>query len=322
VSAKTSGLAQSVQVRLLAHAKRIGVDPNMILIRFATERYLYRLSRSPHADRFVLKGALLMLVWLGEAIRPTRDADLLGLGELPDETLVEIFREVCSAGVEPDGVEFLPDSVTVAVIREADPYGGRRVIIAGRLGSARLRVQVDVGIGDAVTPAAEWLDYPSLLDFPRPRLRAYRRETSIAEKLQTMVALGSKNSRMRDFFDVFALAEREAFDGRQLTASVRSTFKRRRTAIPETLPLALTADFAAIPEKQAQWAGFLRKNRLTNAPRELAPVIERLAGFLGPILEAVRGRQDPPARWPAGGPWQATELPARQRRKPSRPQST
>jgi hypothetical protein len=137
-----------------------------------------------------------------------------------------------------------------------------------------------------------------------------------------MVALGSKNSRMRDFFDVFALAEREAFDGRQLTASVRSTFERRRTAIPNGLPVALTADFAAIPEKQVQWTGFLRKNRLTNAPRELAAVIERLAGFLGPILEAVRERRDPPARWPAGGPWQATESAARQRRKPSQPQST
>ena len=152
------GIARSVQVRLARHAKEIGVDPNLVLTRYAVERYLYRLSRSAHADRFVLKGALLLLAWLGETLRPTRDADLLGFGELSDDALVKIFREVCTVEVEPDAATFLPDSVRVAPIREEDAYGGRRVTLQARVGAARLTVQVDIGIGDAVTPAPQWLE--------------------------------------------------------------------------------------------------------------------------------------------------------------------
>jgi hypothetical protein len=162
-----SGLAHSVQVRLAQHAKTIGVDPNLALTRYAVERFLYRLSRSPHAERFVLKGALLLLVWLGETLRPTRDADLLGFGELSDDALRQIVRDICSIPVEPDAMTFLADTVDVQPIREEDAYGGRRVILEARLGPARLRIQVDVGIGDAVTPGPQWLEYPSLLDLPR-----------------------------------------------------------------------------------------------------------------------------------------------------------
>ncbi len=162
-----------MQVRLVRHARELGVDPNLVLTRFAVERFLYRLSRSPHAERFVLKGALLLLVWLGEAIRPTRDVDLLGFGDLSDESMTRVFREVCSVEVEPDAMTYLDDSIRVAAIRPGDAYGGKRVTLRARLGPARLRVQVDVGIGDAVTPEPEWLDYPSLLGFPGARLRAY-----------------------------------------------------------------------------------------------------------------------------------------------------
>lgn len=165
----------------------------------SVERFLYRLSRSAYAERFVLKGALLLLVWLGETLRPTRDADLLGFGELSDDTLRDIFREVCTVEVEPDAVSLLPDTVEVQAIREEDAYGGRRITLQGRLGTARLRVQVDIGVGDVVNPEPQWLEYPSLLGLPRPRLRAYPREALVAEKLHAMVVLGMRNSRMKDF---------------------------------------------------------------------------------------------------------------------------
>jgi len=154
-----------------------------------------------------LKGALLLLVWLGETLRSTRDADLLGFGDLSEETLAEVFRSIGTIDVEPDGVDFDPESIRVTPIRQEDPYGGTRITLTGHLGAARLRVQVDVGIGDAPTPEPNWLEYPSLLDLPKPRLRAYRPETVIAEKVHAMMVLGSKNSRMKDFFDVYALAE-------------------------------------------------------------------------------------------------------------------
>lgn len=299
----TPNLSHSVQVRLVRHAKGIDVDPNLILTRYAVERFLYRLSRSPHADRFVLKGALLLLAWLGETIRPTRDADLLGFGDLRPEALTETFVEICSLEVEPDGLTFDRSSIQVSAIRPEDAYGGQRVTLMARLGPARLRVQVDVGIGDKVTPDPAWLDYPSLLDFPRPRLRAYRPETAIAEKVHAMVVLGSKNSRMRDFFDVHALATREAFEGEVLTAALAATFSRRQTELPRELPLALTPAFAELESKEAQWAGFLRRVPSTSAPEDLRGTIEGTAAFVGPaLLAAGRGEQFR-TRWLPGGPW-------------------
>ena len=299
----SAALAQSVQVRLVRHAKMLGVDPNLILTRFAMERFLYRLSRSPEVERFVLKGALLLLVWLGETIRPTRDADLLGFGDLSDEALARTFREVCAVGVEPDAMVYLPDSIRVAAIRPEDAYGGKRVTLQSRLGQARLRVQVDVGIGDAVIPEPVWLDYPCLLDLPRARLRAYRPETAIAEKFHAMVTLGSKNSRMRDFFDIDALAARQSFDGQALVDALWATFERRRTDVPSGLPLALTPAFPASSEKQAQWAGFVKKNRLSSAPADLGQVVERLALFLAPVVTAAQRCAAMDLVWPPGGPW-------------------
>lgn len=303
MTAATRGLAQSVQVRLVNHARKTGMDPNLVLARYGVERFLYRLSCSPHADRFVLKGALLLLVWLGETIRPTRDADLLGFGDLSEESLAKIFVEICGIGVEPDGLEFLPSSMRVVPIREDNAYGGMRATLQGRLGSARIHVQVDIGIGDAVTPEPEWLEYPSLLDLPRPKLRAYRPETAIAEKLHAMVELGEVNSRMRDFFDIHALSRHTRFDGTVLAAAVRATFERRRTSIPASLPLALTPEFAAIDGKQVQWQAFLRKNSLTSAPPALAEVVAPLAVFLQPVIAAACDGTQFNREWSPGGPW-------------------
>jgi len=301
------GLSQSVQTRLVGHARKLGVDPNLVLARYATERLLYRLSRSRHADRFVLKGALLLLVWLGETIRPTRDADLLGIGDLSDDALAATFAEICGTEVEPDGITFDASSIRVAAIRPEDDYGGQRVTLLGRLGPARLRVQVDVGIGDAVSPEPEWLEYPSLLDLPRPRLRAYRPETAIAEKVHAMVVLGAKNSRMRDFFDVHALAMRESFDGDTLTRSLRATFERRRTEIPTELPIALTSAFTDVESKRAQWFGFMRRIRPSAATEDLGSVISLIAVFVGPALVAAARDRGYPFRWKPGGPWAPLE---------------
>lgn len=214
------GLARSVQAKLSRHAKEIAADPNLVLTRYAVERFLYRLARSKHADRFVLKGALLMLAWLGDAFRPTRDADLLGFGDVSDESLVEIFTEVCTVKVEPDAMTFLSETVRVEPIRFEDSYGGRRVTLAAVMGAARLRVQVDVGIGDAVVPPPEWLEYPSLLDMPRPRLRAYTPGTVIAEKLHAIVTLGMRNSRMKDYFDLYSLAREEPLPASTLAKAI------------------------------------------------------------------------------------------------------
>ena len=300
------GLAQSVQTRLVEHAKKIGVDPNLVLARYATERFLYRLSRSRHADRFVLKGALLLLVWLGETIRPTRDADLLGYGDVSDDALAATFAEICGAEVEPDGMTFEASSIRIDAIRPEDDYGGQRVTLLGRLGPARLRVQVDVGIGDAVSPDPEWLDYPSLLDLPRPRLRAYRPETAIAEKVHAMVVLGRANTRLRDFLDVWGLAHGFAFDGTILAGAIGATFERRRTELPDTLPECLTSAFLSNPERVLLWAVLMRRLGYVPAP-ELTAVGDGLSEFLLPVVEGLRTSGGYHGAWQPGGPWISKE---------------
>jgi len=303
---RSAALVQSIQDRLVRHAKTHDVEAELVFTRFAVERFLYRLSRSGHAERFVLKGALLLLVWLGEEIRPTRDADLLGFGDLSDASLASLFREVCTMEVEPDGMVYLADRIRIAAIRPEDAYGGKRVTLQARLGPARLRVQVDIGIGDAVTPEPEWIVYPSLIGLPPARLRAYRPETTIAEKVHALVVLGSKNSRMRDFYDLDALAGSMSFDGPLLAEALRATFERRGTPVPVDLPHGLTQEFAASPEKRAQWAGFLRRNRL-RAPEELEKIVERLARFLAPVFTAAGRDAHLAARWTGGGPWQTQQ---------------
>ncbi len=282
------GLARSIQVRLTAHAKSIGVDPNLVLTRYGVERFLFRLSRSPHAERFVLKGALLLMAWLGETLRPTRDADLLGFGDLSDEDLVGILQDVCAMEVEPDAVSLLPDSVRVEPIRVEDAYGGRRATIAARVGKAKLTVQVDIGIGDAVTPAPEWMEYPGLLDLPSARLRVYSRGSVFAEKLHAMVLLGTRNSRMKDYFDLRALAHEGALDSDQLAEAIAATFARRKTAVPSDVPSGLSDEFANDAASQAQWKAFLKRNRL--AGPAFAEVVREVREFTAEPMRIAQQR--------------------------------
>lgn len=299
---KNDGLPASVQARLQNHAKATGQEYNRILDRYALERYLYRLSKSKHADRFVLKGALMMLVWLGETIRPTRDADLLGFGDLDNKSLQAIFQEVCQTQVDPDGMIFQSDTIKVEDIRENESYGGRRTTFIGMLGNARINLQIDVGIGDAVTPDPDWLDTTSLLGMPTAHLRAYRPETSIAEKFQAMVDLGSANTRMKDFFDIAALAQHETFDGVTLAAAIMATFERRKTALPKELPIALTTKFATDATKQKQWTAFIERSRIKNSAKFEA-TLAIVKGFLWPAIQAAASQQAFEKDWPPGGPW-------------------
>ncbi len=288
MSNPNEGLARSVQVRLAAHAKAIGVDPNLVLTRYGVERFLFRLSRSPHAERFVLKGALLLMAWLGETLRPTRDADLLGFGDFSDDELVGILRDVCAVEVEPDAMSFLLDSVQVEPIRVEDAYGGRRATIEARVGKASLRVQVDIGIGDAVTPAPEWMDYPGLLDLPRARLRVYSRGSVVAEKLHAMVLLGVRNSRMKDYFDLRALAREGALEPDRLAEAIAATFARRKTAVPDGVPIGLSEEFASDAASQAQWKAFLTRNQLDGPPFDT--VVREVREFASEPLRRARQR--------------------------------
>ena len=248
-------MAASVRDRLMQLSRARKEDFNLVLIRYAMERLLYRLSRSMHESTFILKGAILFTVWSGHPHRATKDIDLLGTGEPDLGRLAQIFRDVCSLSVEDDGIVFEATSVTAARIKEDADYEGVRVRLTGKLGSARLDLQVDIGFGDAVTPTPKTIDFPVLLGSPAPRLRAYPRETVVAEKFEAMVQLGIANSRMKDFFDLSFLARTFEFDGTVLTKAIVATFARRGTSIPVEEPLAFTKTFAEDPQKKAQWTG-------------------------------------------------------------------
>jgi predicted nucleotidyltransferase component of viral defense system len=279
----SKNLAASVQARLLNIAKAEGRDFGQVLTKFSLERLLYRLSKSKHADSFLLKGALLFDLWFDVPLRPTRDIDLLGFGlaELPH--VMGVFDDLCQMSVE-DGVVFLADSIKAAEIRKEANYAGIRVSMVALLGNARTAIQVDIGYGDAVTPAPETATYPVLLeDFPAPQLRVYPRYTVVAEKVETIATLGIANSRMKDYFDLWVLRQQGEFDREVLRLAIAATFARRGRPLPSQVPVGLSDAFAADQQKQRQWQAFLKKNQLEQT--ELAVVVQALRDWLHPLLK-------------------------------------
>lgn len=275
-------IAASVRARLLNVAKAQGVDFNQVLVRFALERILYRLSQSGHANRFLLKGALLFTLWYDMPHRATRDADLLGFGASDLDSVAQTFRDIASVPVD-DGIVFDPVSVIAEEIRKDARYAGARILIGGELAKARCKTQVDIGFGDAVTPGPVDATYPVLLDdLPAPHLRTYPVYTVIAEKLHAIALLGMTNSRMKDYLDLSVLLERETLDIDVLTQATKATFERRGMGVPTELPVGLTDEFAHDPSRQVLWQAFLKKNEL--APEPLASIVARLRVALEPAL--------------------------------------
>lgn len=295
-------LGASVRARLLRLARGQGEDFQLVLTRYANERLLFRLAASKHGQRFVLKGAALFTLWTGRPHRATRDLDLLGFGDLDVDHVREVFAEVLSLDVADDGVRFDPGLLTVGLIREEQEYGGVRVELVARVTNARVRLQVDVGFGDAITPEASFVEFPALLDFPAPRLRVYPRETVVAEKLEAMVQLGMANSRMKDFYDLAVLARNFDFDGPLLARAIRATFVRRKTDLPTTTPVALTPVFAEDSTKTTQWSGFLRKAGVRDAGT-LADAVAAVRAFVEAPLAAAASGSPSLGRWQAGGAW-------------------
>lgn len=272
-------LGASVRARLLKLSKESGQSFDLVLTRFALERLLYRLSRSPHVDRFVLKGAMLMMSWFHDPHRGTRDLDLLGFGDPSEEAILATFREILSLDVE-DGVQFDGATLRVDRIREEMEYGGLRLRTLAAVGGARINLTIDIGFGDALEPGAEVVDYPVMLDLPAPKLRAYARETVIAEKFQAMVVLGRANSRMKDFYDIWVMSRSFSFDDDRLARAIAATFNRRETPIPDEVPDALTPAFAADEQKRRQWRAFIEG--LAIDPGELESINKELIAFLMP----------------------------------------
>ncbi|MEZ4621980.1 MAG: nucleotidyl transferase AbiEii/AbiGii toxin family protein [Caldilineaceae bacterium] len=282
-----SNIATSVRQRLLNLRQQRQEDFNLILSQYAIERFLYRISQSPVSDQFVLKGAILFVTWTGKLHRPTQDLDLLGYGENSDERLYTTIKQICEQPVEADGLHFDVTSIMISDIREEQKYSGKRAQLLAYLERARISLQIDIGFGDIVTPQAVWIDYPTLLQFPAPRLRTYTRESVVAEKVHAMVTNGIMNSRMKDFYDIWTLLHQFHFDGAILAQAIASTFGQRGTPIPTETPLALTTEFSENPMKVTQWQAFLRRNQLEVDGASFAGVVATIATFLVPPMQAL-----------------------------------
>ncbi len=277
-------VAASVRYRLLNRARSDKRPFNELLQYYAMERFLFRLSQSAHADRFILKGALMLRAWRSPEFRPTMDIDMLGRTSNDEANIVSQIRDVMAVRVEPDGLTFTPDSIQSERITEDADYEGIRIRFRGNLDSARVTLQVDIGFGDIIYPGPEESDLPTMLDFPAPRLLCYSRESAIAEKFETMVKLGVLNSRMKDFYDIWLLSRQFDFDGSKLAEAIRLTFERRETAVPAEVE-AFEEIF--IHAKQIQWAAFRQRLQQDHVPDSFHDIVLSVEAFLAPLASAI-----------------------------------
>jgi predicted nucleotidyltransferase component of viral defense system len=299
---ETGGWAESIRQRLRNKLRALGEDVALGLQRYAVERFLYRLGRSRHRERFVLKGATLFAIW-GTAYRPTRDIDFTGYGSPVPQDVIGAFREICDTPDEVDPLVFDSATITSEPIRDGSEYDGLRIRIRVRLGVSDIPIQVDIGFGNAIVPGPEEREFRTILGDPPPRILAYPPESVVAEKLHAMVTLGERNSRYKDFYDLYAMAGAFRFERSTLVQAVSATFKRRATPVQVALPSALAAPFYSDPSRAKQWRAYVGRNRLTDAPADFLQVGERLGAFLQPIWADLRFDGVHSGDWPTGGPW-------------------
>lgn len=298
-------VAASVRARLLARAKAAGEEFERTLTRFAVERLLYRLGASPARARCLLKGATLLAVWMPDPYRATRDVDVLAAGPADDAAIHALVEEICAVPCPEDGLRFDLSEMRIETIRAEEEYAGKRARFLAFLGRARIRVRVDFGFGDALAVEPEEIQYPTIIEtLPAPRLRAYPREVSLAEKLEIMVKLDTRNSRMKDFHDAWALSGTFAFSGPALQRAIVACFERRRTPLTAEVPRALTPAFYQNPELAARWRSYLAAGAVLTAPPAQFEIIgERVLAFLRPTWSSIVTGDPFEAHWPPGGPW-------------------
>lgn len=297
--------AVEVRRRLRRVARDRGEDVQLVLGRYGLERLLYRLGRSPHAELFVLKGAMLFHLWSEGLHRPTRDLDLLGYGESSVGGLEEVFRSLCAIEVEDDGLHFDAAAVRGSIIREGQRYQGVRVRFRALLGETIIPIQVDVGFGDAITPSPRRVEYPTLIELPPPVVRVYPPESVVAEKYEALVDLAGTNSRMKDFYDLWMLSRTTTFDGGTLNEAIRQTFARRGTDLPREAPIGLTTEWARGERVEGFWQGFLDRSGLQDRAAGLDMTVAALREFLLPPTRSLLVGAAYTMRWQAGGPWSA-----------------
>ena len=301
MSKQIKNMSASVHERLLNKAKEDRRSFNELLQYFAMDRFLYRWSKSPHAKRMVLKGALMLRVWEANEFRSTKDIDMLANNTSNDlDTMMQLVKDVTTVDVELDGLTFHPATVIGERITEDADYEGVRIRLKGNLGNAVVNMQIDIGFGDIVYPGPIDVELPAMLEFPKAHLLCYSMESAIAEKFQAMVYLGDVNSRMKDFFDIYTLSRQFDFDGVTLAEAIRLTFRNRATEIPSTVD-SFRSEF--IQMKENQWKAFRAKLGQGEMPESFEAIIKQISEFILPVCKATGTNIKLPETWHAPGPW-------------------
>lgn len=296
--------ADDVRRRLRQRASELGLDFQQIIQYYAIERFLFRLSQTVWAERFIVKGAVMLRIWDAAIARPTRDIDFLGRVENTPEAVRFAVLECLGASVPDDGLHF-SDEIRVAQAMVDDHYPCLRVKIRGELAGARFTLRLDIGIEDAVVPPPGWVDYPPLLDQPAPRILAYDPATAVAEKFEAIVHLGLINSRLKDFYDLWMLAGTLPFGGQTLVDALAATFRARDTELPVESPAALTREFVEQASSLAMWRGYRARLAVSGiqAPVDLAEVVDAITAFLMPPAAAAAESTSFTMSWLPGKGW-------------------
>lgn len=295
----------SIKARLLNRCKEKGEEFELFLVRYACERFLYRLGASGLRDRCILKGAGLLTLWMRDPYRATRDVDLLAFGSSDEESIRTAVQSICLMPCPEDGLTFALDTLDISQINADEEYPGQRAVVLTYLGSARIRLQIDFGFGDAVRPGPEEAEYPTLLEgLPVPRVRAYPQVVAIAEKFEAMVSLGRRNSRMKDFHDIWVLSSEFAFDGPDLREAVFACFQQRRTEWTPEGSDVLGSAFYVDPDLQARWSAYVRAAAFAvPPPARFETIGDRVREYLGPVRDSILAGHPFQMHWGRGGPW-------------------
>jgi predicted nucleotidyltransferase component of viral defense system len=303
MSAKLVNRPESIRQRLRDELRARNEDVQFGLSRYAIERFLYRLGLSRHRDRFILKGAALFALWGRAIYRPTRDLDFTGYGSAEEKDVLDAIREICTIPCDGEEIIFVPDSITAEEIREEDEYKGLRIRLIATIGESEIPVQVDIGFANAIEPPPQEVQFPTLLGDPAPQIRSYPLEAVISEKLHALISRGERNSRYKDFYDLYVLSRQFPFEGEKLSRSVQATFQRRRTTLGGAIPSAFQPRFYEEDARLRQWRSYLERNSLPGAPADFSIIGEELRSFLLPLWNALAEKSKLDGNWTPGGPW-------------------
>ncbi len=293
----------SIRARLQNKAKETNRSFQEILQYYGMERFLYRFSRSKYADKFILKGALMFTAWQVSERRTTLDIDFLAHFDNQIPGVEKAIMDICEVPVVPDGLTFAPETVKGKKIKEDVDYEGVRVKFRGLLERSCIPTQIDIGFGDVIYPKADAIDYPVILDLPKPHLKGYPAESVVSEKFEAMVKLGLLNSRMKDFYDIWLMMRQFDFNEMKLTEALKRTFEHRKTLPPEDKPLFAEEIYDGKSDRQMLWKAFLKKGDIKHVPERLSAVAKEIEEFLIKPLDAVKKARGFNEAWKAPGPW-------------------